>query len=125
MPSLPFGRFALTLLLSPAYTHSVFGCGKHLNFCDEKRYAWGPVAAPPRLCSPGCARSSGGAGRGVPRGYDPLVAGRSPRRGGRERSDRWKGEGEALPSPRRWGCPSAAPPLQDHDASLKLRCFLG
>ncbi|MGB9005424.1 MAG: hypothetical protein WCB96_06865, partial [Candidatus Aminicenantales bacterium] len=31
--------------------------------------------------------------------------------GGRERSDRWKGEGEALPPPRRWGCPSAVPPL--------------
>jgi hypothetical protein len=29
---------------------------------------------------------------GDPRGYAPLVAGQSPRRGGRERSERWKGE---------------------------------
>jgi hypothetical protein len=29
---------------------------------------------------------------GVPRGMALLVAGRSPRRGGREQSDRWKGE---------------------------------
>jgi len=29
---------------------------------------------------------------GNPRGYDPLVAGRSPRKGGRKRSARWKGE---------------------------------
>jgi len=29
---------------------------------------------------------------GNPRGYVPLVAGRSLRKGGRERSDRWKGE---------------------------------
>jgi len=33
---------------------------------------------------------------GVPRGMAPLVAGRSPRRGGRERSERWKGEREAF-----------------------------
>ena len=33
---------------------------------------------------------------GVPRGMAPLVAGRSPRRGGRERSDRWKGESRAF-----------------------------
>src|SRR4030043_2359883 len=32
---------------------------------------------------------------GVPRGMALLVAGRSPRRGGRERSDRWKGESVA------------------------------
>ncbi len=29
---------------------------------------------------------------GDPRGYTPLVTGQSPRRGGRERSERWKGE---------------------------------
>jgi hypothetical protein len=33
---------------------------------------------------------------GVPRGMALLVAGRSPRRGGRERSDRWKGESAAF-----------------------------
>ncbi len=33
---------------------------------------------------------------GVPRGHTPLVAGPSPRRGGRERSERWKGESEAF-----------------------------
>ena len=33
---------------------------------------------------------------GVPRGMAPLVVGRSPRRGGRERSDRWKGESAAF-----------------------------
>jgi len=32
---------------------------------------------------------------GMPRGMAPLVAGRSPRRGGTERSEGWKGEGEA------------------------------
>ena len=30
--------------------------------------------------------------KGVPRGMAPLVAERSSRRGGRERSERWKGE---------------------------------
>ena len=34
--------------------------------------------------------------RGVPRGKALLVEGRSPRRGGRERSERWKGESEAF-----------------------------
>jgi hypothetical protein len=34
--------------------------------------------------------------KGVPRGKALLVAGRSPRRRGRERSDRWKGESEAF-----------------------------
>jgi hypothetical protein len=33
---------------------------------------------------------------GVPRGMALLVAGRSPRRGGRERSERWKGESAAF-----------------------------
>jgi hypothetical protein len=33
---------------------------------------------------------------GVPRGMALLVAGRSPRRGARERSDRWKGESAAF-----------------------------
>src|SRR4030066_837082 len=33
---------------------------------------------------------------GVPRGMALLVAGRSPRRGGRERSERWKGESVAF-----------------------------
>jgi hypothetical protein len=32
---------------------------------------------------------------GVPGGMAPLVAGRIPRRGGTERSEGWKGEGEA------------------------------
>ena len=34
---------------------------------------------------------------GVPRGMATLVVGRSPRRGGRERSERWKGESKAFP----------------------------
>ena len=38
---------------------------------------------------------------GDPRGYGPLVAGRSPRRGGSERSERWKGEGSS-PSKETW-----------------------
>jgi len=34
---------------------------------------------------------------GDPRGYAPLVAGRSPRRRGSERSEHWKGEGRLSP----------------------------
>ena len=49
---------------------------------DEREYA-------PRL-------AAGNRSSGDPRGYAPLVAGRGsmprPRKGGRERSDRWKGE---------------------------------
>ena len=49
---------------------------------DEREYA-------PRL-------AAGNRSSGDPRGYAPLIAGRGsmprPRKGGRERSDRWKGE---------------------------------
>ena len=46
---------------------------------------------------------------GDPRGYAPSVAGRGsmprPRRGGRERSDRWKGETRSgFPLQVDWGC---------------------
>ncbi|MFW6131905.1 MAG: hypothetical protein ACOC5F_04845 [Candidatus Aminicenantaceae bacterium] len=42
-----------------------------------------------------------------------MVAERSSRRGGRERSDRWKGKSEAVPPPRSCvvGSPFAVPPL--------------
>jgi len=36
-----------------------------------------------------------------PRGYAPLVAGRGPRRGGSEQSERWKGE-VSFPSKETW-----------------------
>ena len=39
-----------------------------------------------------------------------------PRRGGRERSDRWKGEGEALSPPRRLGKAKSSMPLRHYPA---------
>jgi len=40
---------------------------------------------------------------GIQGGMSPWSQDGCPRRGGRERSDRWKGEGEALSPPRRLG----------------------
>jgi hypothetical protein len=50
-------------------------------------------------------RGAGHKSAGEPRGYPPAVAGRSPRRGGREPGDRWKGERGAVPPPRKRAFP--------------------
>ena len=68
---------------------------------------------------------------GVPRGYVPHWSQDAcPRRGGREPSDRWKGEGGALSPPRTpfppWGTPSAAGVAEEHSVppilSIKGNC---
>jgi hypothetical protein len=43
---------------------------RYLTFRYENRKFWGPVAAPPRLCSPSCA--SGGSRTGGSKGEYPL-----------------------------------------------------
>src|SRR4030066_816879 len=58
---------------------------------------------------------------GVPRGMALLVAGRSPRRGGRERSERWKGESGAFSLQRDAGGNERADESHTRAWALKFR----